>query len=273
MSLIQKLSRRDVLKGAGATAGFVLAAQILPKSFISMARGDSHNAFEPNVFVRVDTDGTVTIVAHRIEMGQGVRTGLPMIVADEMEADWSRVEIEQAPGDESVYGFIDGQNTDGSRSTRHHFTMMREMGAGARQMLIQAAANTWGVGAGECYAKDHRVHHTGSGRSADFGELTQAAGNVPVPATDQLQLKDESDWKYIGKDSPSPLGESQVPEHASQIAELDAGVACLRQDPPQCFLRPTHRTSPRRHVRRRCHPRRGTCMAIWVSSEEPRPLA
>ncbi len=152
-ALIENVSRRNLLKGIVATGGLVVAAQFLPRS--ALADGGSVNAYktgadgmpggtvyDPHVYVAIAPDGTVTIVAHRSEMGQGSRTSLPMVVADEMEADWSRVKIVQAPGNEPKYG---NQDTDGSRSIRHFIQPMRACGAATRQMLEQAAAVTWGV--------------------------------------------------------------------------------------------------------------------------------
>ena len=125
----------------------------------------------------------VTITCSRSEMGQGVRTGIPMILADELEADWHRVSIWQAPGDETKYDPAgkDGQNTDGSRSTRHHLDVMRELGAAGRYVLEQAAAKKWGVDASEVYAKHHRLYHSASGQSIDFGEVVDAAADIAVP--------------------------------------------------------------------------------------------
>ena len=120
---------------------------------------------DPHVFVSIGDDGIVTIVCHRSEMGQGVRTGLPMIVADELEADWARVRVVQAPGDEKNYG---NQDTDGSRSMRHFFQPMRRCGAAARQMLEAAAATRWGVPVAEVKAKHHEVVHTPSGRTLGY---------------------------------------------------------------------------------------------------------
>jgi isoquinoline 1-oxidoreductase beta subunit len=109
---------------------------------------------DPLVFVAIAPDGTVSIVCHRSEMGQGVRTGMPMIVADELEADWKRVRVVQATGDEKRFG---NQDTDGSRSTRHFFEPMRRCGAAARTMLEAAAAARWGVPVDEVEAKNHEV--------------------------------------------------------------------------------------------------------------------
>jgi isoquinoline 1-oxidoreductase beta subunit len=140
-------------------------------------------------------------------MGQGVRTGIPMILADELEADWRRVKIWQAPGDEAKYDPAgkDGQNTDGSRSTRHSLDVMRELGASGRYVLEQAAARKWGVDPSEVYAKDHRIYHTGSGQSFDFGEVVDVAAEIKLPTGQTAlrpRLKDKSEWKYIGKDMP-----------------------------------------------------------------------
>ncbi len=207
MSVIQNLSRRDVLKGTGATAGLVLGAQVLPKTSLIGGAKAAADSIAPNLFVSIDKAGTVTITCSRIEMGQGVRTGIPMMLADELEADWSRVKIWQSPGDETKYDPAgqDGQNTDGSRSTRHHFDIMRELGAQARYMLEQAAAKQWGVNPSEVYARNHRLYHTGSGNSLDFGEVVETASEMNMPAGEaapQPKLKDPSEWRYIGKDMP-----------------------------------------------------------------------
>ncbi len=129
-------------------------------------------------------------------MGTGVRTSLPMIIADELGADWGRVKIEQAPGDEKKYG---NQDTDGSRSVRHHVQPAREMGAQMRTMLEQAAAKQWGVDPSEVKAGVHEVTHPASGKTLGFGDLAQAASTLPVPPADQVKLKPESEFRYIGK--------------------------------------------------------------------------
>ena len=206
MSGIQNLSRREFLKNTGITGAMVLGAQVVPNPLLAGAQAQSTGAsIQPNLFVSIAGDGMVTITCSRSEMGQGVRTGIPMILADELEADWQRVSIWQAPGDAEKYDPAgkDGQNTDGSRSTRHHLDVMRELGAAGRYVLEQAAARKWGVDAGEVYAKDHRLYHTGSGRSFDFGEVVDAAAGIEVPAgADAPKLKDPSQWKYIGRDMP-----------------------------------------------------------------------
>jgi isoquinoline 1-oxidoreductase beta subunit len=160
------------------------------------ARTDADKAtFHPNVFVGIETDGTVWIVAHRSEMGTVIRTSLPMVLADELDADWKRVKIDQAIGDHR-YG---DQNTDGSHSIRSFFDVMRISGATARVMLIQAAAQQWGVPVSECKTDVHAVVHSASSRRLGYGEVAMAASKLPVPNKDQVQLKPKSAWRYIGK--------------------------------------------------------------------------
>jgi isoquinoline 1-oxidoreductase beta subunit len=199
-AIIQNVSRRSMLKGA---AGLVVAMQILPMpaaAFQAYPHGglDMPNGVvnDPHVFVSIDLDGTVTIVAHRSEMGTGSRTSIPMIIADEMEADWSRVKIVQAPGDEKRYG---NQDTDGSRSLRHHIQPAREIGAAVRWMLEEAAAQQWGVDRAEVEAIDHEVVQKSLDRRIGYGELAKAAMGVAVPARDLLKFKDERTFRYIGK--------------------------------------------------------------------------
>ena len=150
----------------------------------------------PKIFVSIAPDGTVSIVVNRSEMGQGIRTSLPRIVADELEADYKRVRVVQAPGDEAKYG---NQDTDGSRSTRHWFEPMRRCGAAARQMLEQAAANQWRVPLDQVEAQNHQIVHKPSGRKLGYGALAIAAAKLDVPPRESLKLKDPSKFRYIGK--------------------------------------------------------------------------
>jgi isoquinoline 1-oxidoreductase beta subunit len=200
MSTIENVSRRGFLKGLAGAGALIVGAYYAPKILWGQqspgVRTDADNAtLHPNVFVGVETDGTVWIVAHRSEMGTVIRTTLPMVVADELDADWKRVKIDQAIGDPR-YG---DQNTDGSHSIRSFFDVVRLSGATARVMLVQAAAQQWGVPVGQCKTDLHAVVHSSSGRRLGYGELATAASKLPVPAKDEVQLKSNSAWRYIGK--------------------------------------------------------------------------
>ena len=158
----------------------------------------SADDFAPDFFVAIAPDGGVTILVHRSEMGTGIRTSLPRIVADELEADWNRVVIQQAIGDRR----LGDQNTDGSNSIRLFFKRMRVAGATARTMLEQAAAKKWNVDASQCYAENHLVKQKGSDRSLGFGELVSDARHLPIPDESILKFKPSRQWRYIGKDVP-----------------------------------------------------------------------
>jgi isoquinoline 1-oxidoreductase subunit beta len=199
-AIIENVSRRNVLKGVLATAAFTLAVRMpLPARAAGWgAAGMPHGTVnDPRVFVSIAPDGIVTIVCHRSEMGQGVRTGMPLIVADELEADWARVRIAQAPGDEARYG---NQDTDGSRSTRHFIMPMRQAGAAARMMLEEAAAQRWGVPASDVEAKNHQVVRKSTGEALGYGALAADAAAMESPTADQIKLKDPSQFRYIGKE-------------------------------------------------------------------------
>src|SRR6185503_6295863 len=200
--VLANVSRRRFLQGITALGGLVLAAGF--PSPLRAADPPKYGADgmpngwvdDPLVVVAIAPDGLVSITCHRSEMGQGVRTGMPMIVADELEADWKRVRVVQAPGDEKRFG---NQDTDGSRSTRHFFTPMRRCGTAARTMLEAAAAKRWGVPVSEVEARNHEVVHAKSGRRAGYGSLAKEAAQQPVPARDSVRLKDPSKFRYIGK--------------------------------------------------------------------------
>jgi isoquinoline 1-oxidoreductase subunit beta len=202
-TILDNVSRRGFLiGGAAVVGGLVLGVRVLPRTFAAgtmPALGDDVPRYNPMAFVAIDRTGRVTITAHRAEMGQGIRTGLPMALADELEADWSRVTVVQAPGDEAVYG---GQNTDGSRSMRRNLLPIRQAGAAMRQMLETVAAKTWGVDLGEVRARNHQVIHTSTGRALDFGALAAEARDLPVPSADSVKLKSPAEFRYIGKTIP-----------------------------------------------------------------------
>jgi isoquinoline 1-oxidoreductase beta subunit len=200
MSQIENVSRRRFLKGAFGAGALVLAVRYVPPvvghAILPDDQTDADRAtLHPNLFVGIQQDGTVYIVAHRSEMGTVIRTSLPMVLADELDADWKRVKIDQAIGDKR-YG---DQNTDGSHSIRSFFDTMRECGATARWMLIQAAAQQWNLPAAECSTELHTVVHKATSRRAGYGELVAAAASLTPPKKEELQLKKPSEWRYIGK--------------------------------------------------------------------------
>ena len=198
-------SRRGFLKGMLGAGAFVLSVHLMPKELFAAAPTVSASdamakaPLHPSVYLAIDTDGTAYIIAHRSEMGSGSRTALPRIVADELDADWARVKIVQATGDEK-YG---DQDTDGSHSVRSFFDALRESGATARLMLVRAAAAQWGVPASECTTTPHMVVHQASGKKLGYGELAAAAAKLDVPKKEDVKLKARSEWRYIGKGTTS----------------------------------------------------------------------
>ncbi len=194
---IQNLSRRSFVQGLGAVSAAFLIGVQLPTSAIAGHVGKAADSFDPDVFISVAADGIVTIVCHRSEMGQGIRSTLPLLVADEMEADWDRVKVKQAVADKK-YG---SQNTDGSRSVRKNYRRLRQAGATARLMFQQAAAQQWGVQPNECEVYNHKVTHKTSGRVADFAELVTAASHLPIPTDDKLEFKTDEQLRYVSKDN------------------------------------------------------------------------
>lgn len=193
---IKSVSRRDFLRYTSVAGGALVLGTLLPSITPAWASSNVENTANTlNLFVSIDNDGTVNIVCHRSEMGQGVRTGIPQIVADELCADWSKVNVVQGLGDEA-YG---SQNTDGSRSIRRFYTTMREMGATARTMLENAAAQTWGIPVSDVFAENGAVVHKSSGKSLSFGELALTASQQSVPKIKDLTFKSPKDFTLIGK--------------------------------------------------------------------------
>ena len=201
--IILNVSRRGFLKGVVSTGALVLCVRLAPQSLWAEEGGGETLAgqavLHPSVFVGIDTDGTVYLVASRSEMGTTSRTSLPLVLADELDADWKRVKIEQAIGDPR-YG---SQDTDGSHSIRDFYPVMREAGAAARLMLTRAAADQWGVPAAECESDLHVIVHRASNRKAGYGELAAAAAKLPVPKKEELHFKPKSAWRYVGKGAAS----------------------------------------------------------------------
>jgi isoquinoline 1-oxidoreductase beta subunit len=235
MSQIENVSRRRFLTGGIIAAGALVLGvryyhKLSPGARVPHDTNADHATLHPSVYLGIDPDGTVWIVASRSEMGTTSRTTLPLVVADELDADWRRVKIEQALGDRR-YG---DQNTDGSHSIRSFYDAMREAGATARLMLIQAAAQQWGVPTAECETDLHVVVHRSTNRRAGYGELATAAAKMPVPKREELKLKPKSAWRYIGKGQVSYDLEALVTGKAiyGMDARVDGMVYASVEHPP-----------------------------------------
>jgi len=201
MNTIENVSRRQFIGGVFSAGAFVLAAKVFPESAWAQEpafrTGADAAALNPSVYLGIQPDGTVFIVTHRSEMGTGIRTTLPMVAADELDADWGRCRIEQGIGDPR-YG---DQNTDGSRSIRDFYEAFRRAGASARTMLVSAAAAQWNVPVSQCVAQNHEVVHQASGRRVGYGALVAVAGRLPVPKAEELQFKPNAAWRLVGKET------------------------------------------------------------------------
>jgi isoquinoline 1-oxidoreductase beta subunit len=188
-----RLNRRSFLQVTTLSGGgMLLGIHTTQKVFAQGAPPPP--PFDCKAFVRIEADGTVTLVSRNPEIGQGIKTMLPMLIAEELEVDWKTVKVEQADYD-TKYGL---QTTGGSRAASNNWIPMRQVGAAARQMLIAAAAQKWNVPESECYASNGRIYHRSTDRSLGYGELASAAAAMPVPDLKSLKLKDK-DFKIIGQ--------------------------------------------------------------------------
>ena len=222
---LENVSRRALL--GGLIAGSLVLALRLPGQAQTAEKKFGADGMpngwrdDPRIFVAISPDGMVTVTCHRSEMGQGVRTSVAMVVAEELEADWARVRVAQADGDEVRYG---NQDTDGSRSLRHFLMPLRRAGAAARTMLEGGAAARWGVPVAECRAAEHRVTHAASGRSASYGELAEVAAALPVPDRGSVRLKDPSTFRLIGQDRLVELVDNRDITVGKAVYGIDAKV-------------------------------------------------
>jgi len=208
MSAPANLSRREFLETAGATGASLLIAFHLPDGprFASAPPA----TFAPNAWLRIAADDRITVIVDRSEMGQGVTTALPMLIAEELDADWNKIHIEPAPADNKAYAnpLFGFQGTGGSTSVRAAWTPLRKAGAAAREMLVAAAAQAWAVDKSECRAARGAVAHARTRRRATYGQLAALAAALPVPQ--DPALKDPKDWKILGTavkrlDTPSKV--------------------------------------------------------------------
>jgi len=193
--MARALSRRTFLQAGAAVGGGLLLGFTLPARGRGRGRADR---FAPNAFIRIDRDGRVTLIMHKVEMGQGTYTSMPMLLAEELEVDLAQVRLEHAPPDDALYAepLFGVQETGGSTSVRGNFEPLRRAGAAARTLLVAAAAQTWQVAATSCRAERGEVIHGPTGRRLGYGALVDKAATLPVPPTPPL--KDPKDWTLIG---------------------------------------------------------------------------
>src|SRR6058998_1896312 len=195
MSTPTQVTRRAFLETAGAAGAGLVISFYLPSGL--RFRSPTAGPFAPNAWLRIGEDESVLVIVDRSEMGQGVTTALPMLLAEELEADWSRIRIEFAPADKAYTNPMFGmQGTGGSTSVRAAYTPLRKAGAAARELLVAAAAETWGVDKAACRAEQGAVIHTTSNRRLTYGKLVAKAATVPLPH--DVPLKDPKDWKILG---------------------------------------------------------------------------
>ena len=227
-------SRRSFLHRVAASGGFVLGASLVPGGGLrAFAVQDftTDEDWEAHLFLTLGADGLVSIVAHRSEMGTGIRTALPMALADELEADWERVRIVQALGDRR-YG---SQNTDGSRSVRESFLLLRRVGATARHQLERAAAARWGVPHAECRGEQHFVRHATSGRALEYGALAAEAAKLEAPEPDSVRLKRRAEWRWIAKEGVPSTDQDALLNGSAQFGadvRLDGMLTAVIARPP-----------------------------------------
>jgi len=193
MKNLNKIKRREFIKVIGLSGGGLFLASYVPFQNVLAKPNDDPKIFTPSVFLKIDSNGVVTIIVHRSEMGQGVKTALPMLIAEELEVDWENIVLEQADAD-SKYG---SQTTGGSTSIRRNWKPLRVAGATARIMLITAAANRWNVSIDDCLAEKGFIINKLNNEKLSYGDLVEDASKLPVPK--DVKLRDPKDFKIIGK--------------------------------------------------------------------------
>src|SRR4029077_11118114 len=199
---IRTIGRRSFLRVTAITGGgMLLSAYIDPieKAVATAPQGPPAAVLTPNAFIRISPEGIVTIIAKNPEIGQGIRTMLPMLIAEELDVDWKDVRIEQGDVNFAKYGL---QVAGGSTATPNNWIPMRQVGAAGRQMLVAAAAQTWSVPESECSTASGRVQHSATNRTLGYGELATRAAQLTPPDLATVKLKDSKDFKIIGKSIP-----------------------------------------------------------------------
>src|SRR5215471_18234931 len=191
------MNRRSFLKVTAASGGgMLLSLYTQPKALAQGRGGPAPAPPDPHVYIKIASDGSVTIMAKNPEVGQGVKTMLPMLIAEELDVEWKNVKIEQTDFDDSKYAT---QFAGGSFATPSNWLPMRQVGRAGRALLIKAAAQTWNVSESECSTSAGRVLHRASNRSLAYGELADKAWAMPMPELKTLQFRDAKDYTIIGK--------------------------------------------------------------------------
>ena len=191
--MTQRLNRRRFLQYTGLAGGGLMLGIELQETVAATGTAGAQAAFAPNAFLQITRKG-ILIYATQPEIGQGVKTSLPMIVAEELDAAWADVEVRQSPIDAALFGM---QLAGGSTATPRTWDPLRRAGAMARALLVEAAARRWGVPAAECRTQDSRVYHDVSKRSLRYGELAEDAARLPVPAAESLPLKTRDQYRLL----------------------------------------------------------------------------
>ena len=244
------LSRRTMLKGASALViGLYLPAAARAQSGAAQVFKPDGGAatFAPNAFVRVGADDVVTVLSKHIEFGQGPYTGLATLVAEEMDADWSKMRVEAAPSDPQVYKNLAFgiQGTGGSTAIANSYDQLRQAGATARAMLVQAAAKAWNVPASEITVDRGLIRHGRSNRQGRFGQFAEAAARLPVP--DNVALKDPAKFRLIGRDGAVKKLDSAAKSNGTAQFTIDIRepgmLTVVVARPPHRNLRPCRRSA------------------------------